>query len=208
MMDLADLELYSQVLNITSVANTYKYGIPTTGFPKIHLLQRVFYSPLGTGYTLEYVPGVRLISWDAFQVYTAAGYLQAFAFGVQPDFCAVGPTRQHLWFYPGSANSGDTITLNYSPIPTAGTSVPPLANETDTPVTPADTHEAIAYGALAFLWVKARELDASMAFRKLYADEVQRIRDMYYRSSAGSAMKIRDSGEMLGMMYPFGPILG
>lgn len=208
MMDVADLELYSQVLSITSVANTYQYPLAASGYPKIHLVQRLFYAPQGLSYTLEFTPGVRLISWDAFQEFTAAGYLQQFAFGVQPDFAAIDPTRTNLYFYPGSANSGDTITLNYVPIPTAGTTVPPLSAETDTPVLPADTHEAIAYSALAFLWIKAREFDASMSFRKLYAEEVQRIRDLYYRSSAGSSMRIRDKNEMLVMQYPFGPILG
>lgn len=206
MMDLADLELYSQVMTITSTANGYQYGIPTSGFPKIHLVQRVFYAPQGLSYTLEFIPGVRLVDWRKFQVYTAGGYLQPFAFGVQPDFAAINPTRTQLCFYPGSANSGDTITVNYAPIPTAGTSVPLLVNETDTPVLPADTHEALTYAALAFLWIKARELDASAMFRKLYADEVQRIRDLYYRSSAGSSMQLSDSSFMLAMTYPFGPV--
>lgn len=197
--DLADLEIVTATITFTSTTQVYKYTIPPVPAtqPAIRMVRRVFYQPLGIPYALELEPGARLISWAEFERVTGAGYLQPFSFAQQPEVCAVSPDRKSIQFYPGPTTTGDTITVNYAPIPTAGTSVPPLSNATDVPVLPDDCSEAIVFWALTLLWPKQREFAAREVYAKNYREEIQRLRDTYARSSAGDKLQITDPGTIL-----------
>lgn len=207
MSELSDLDLYTQSVTINSVANTSEYAIPGAGNPAIVKVRRVFYSPLGLNYTLEFIPGLRLVSWAQFQKYTGSGYLRNASYGVQPDVATIRPERGKLAFYPGSAQAGDTITLEYACIPTAGAAgCPTLVNAADTPVLPDDAQMAIVYGALGYhLWAKAREFVAMQEYQKMYRSEVEAIRQRYARLSSGDGFQFDDAssfGAFYGNLMP------
>ncbi len=210
MRDLQNTEVYSYAITFNSTANTSQYPIPSSGGtsqPAIAMVQRVFYAPSGLGYTYEFEPGIRFLSWPEFQAFTGEGYLRPYSFGVQPDVCAVTPDRKNIAFYPGSANAGDTITVNYMPIPTPGAvAVATLVAETDAAVLPDDASDAMLFAALMRLWPKAREFGAVKVYKDLYDAEIAKLRDQYTRASAGFGMRLRDKSDVMGGTYPMGPM--
>jgi len=167
---------------------------PAVPNPAVHRLAQIFYAPTGLQYNLEFEPGIRMLPWKEFQRYTGAGYLDSYSFGVQPEVCAVDPTRKSLWFYPGTANAGDEITFKYIPIPTAGTTVPLLSAETDSPlILPDDVQQLIPYYALWKLLPRARDAAGSAYYGKLYLDEVERLKNNYLRSSGANRLRFTDA---------------
>lgn len=207
--DLADVELVTTTITLASVLNAWQYTIPPTpaSQPAIRMVRRVYYAPVGLNYSLELEPGARLISWEQYQRLTGGGYLQQTATATQPEVCAVSPDRKSLYFYPGASSAGDTITVAYAPIPTAGTSFPTLVAETDAPQLPDDCSEAIVYWALTLLWPKQREFGAVKLYEDKYRAEIQRLKDTFLRSSAGDKLRFADKGEVLSTSG-FSPVWG
>ena len=200
MSDVTDLELVLVTYTFLSIANTSAYAVPAAGYAELSEIARVEYNPVGLPYTLEMGQGLSFISWDNFQEVTGYGYLRPYTFGTQPTYCTVTPARNALVFYPGCANAGDTITVRYTPLPTpAGTGCPTLVNPTDTPITKSDTHIAIAYRALAELWMKGREAQAADYYMKRYDAIVAGIRKKYELRSHGDIKTIRPFRDGLGM---------
>ncbi len=172
--------------------------------PPVAELRRVFYTPVGLGYQLEFEPKVRMLPWKEFQRYTAAGYLNNFSYGTQPEVCSVTPDRTKLAFYPGTANAGDSVELQYSTIPTTGTFVAPLVNETDVPFLPEDFQDLIPLHALSNLWPKARAMEAAGAALKQYYDQLAYVRAMWKRRHGGDQMRFIDVLEARASSGPFG----
>lgn len=168
--------------------------------PTVARIQRVYYAPQGQNYNFEFRPGQELIGWNQFQhLYTAQGYLQKYAFGTRPNAATVSPDRKFLQLYPGSASSGDQITIQYTPMLTAGaTTCAPLVNATDTPLFPEDYHEAILQWALSILWLRARDQGQAADARQQYQQMVASYRTAYLQTNAG---------ETFGFQ-PFSPSLG
>jgi hypothetical protein len=199
MRNVSDIDVAMFSCTFPSVANGIFYALPppvASGLPNPPCaeVRRLFYTPAGLGYTLEFEPALRMVPWKEFQRYTASGYLQNFSYGTQPQICSVTPDRKQLAFYPGTANAGDTIELQYAPVPTVGTLVPLLANEGDVPyVLPDDFHELISIYALYKLWPKARSLGASADFLKQYWDQLNDLRAMWKRRSGGDRQRFTDS---------------
>lgn len=166
----------------------------TIVYPPLHRLAQVFYAPQGLMYNLEFEPGIRMLPWKEFQRYTAAGYLEQYSFGVQPEVCSVDPTRQNLWFYPGTANAGDVIQIKYIPIPTAGTDVPLLVNPTDSPIIlPDDVQELIPYYALWKLLPRARDAAGAAFYKQMFLTEYERLKNDYLRASGANRMRFTDA---------------
>jgi hypothetical protein len=222
MASFSELELGLYQVQFLSTANTNSYPLPpppgaigqtliwdqgqwdvnlwgpgqATGTPNppIHRVARLFYAPQGLNYNLEFEPGIRMLPWKEFQRYTAAGYLDNYSFGVQPEVCAVNPGRNQLWFYPGTASAGDVITLQYIPIPTNGTQVPLLSGPTDTPIIlPDDVQELIIYYAAAKLLPRARDAAGAAYYQQLYQTEFARIKQDYLRDSGANKMRFSDA---------------
>jgi hypothetical protein len=203
---LGGIQLSSVDATLASSANTYSYNFSSftpTNFsgtmPQIQMVTRFQYQPSGLTYTLEYQPGDRLISWRAFQEFTRDGYLQPFSFGTQPSVAAVNPERTQIWIYPGSAGTGDTMTISFVPVPTASTAIPLLVNETDTPIFPTDAHQAIVYYAMFLLWMKARQPQLATSYYNpneklpsLFTDEIMRIKTDWRQTSTGDNIRFRD----------------
>jgi hypothetical protein len=168
----------------------------------IGMVRRVWYQPLGQLYRLELEPGARLISWEQFNRKTGAGYLLNFSFATNPDYCAITPTRDSIYFYPGPFTSGDLVTVEYSPLITANTSIPPtawgyLVNAADQPMVPEDCQDAIWMGATAFLMPKAREYEGGRLYAQMYKDEVARNITNYRGDSAGDSLVLRPVEDVL-----------
>lgn len=220
MAAFSDLELGLYECQFTTTANTLSYPIPPQGAvapvliwdvgswdqqvwgpvnpsvlpnPPIHRLARLFYAPQGLNYNLEFEPGVRMVPWKEFQRFTSSGYLENASFGTQPEICSVSPDRQTIWFYPGTANAGDVVTLLYIPIPTAGTQVPLLVSPTDTPMfLPDDIHDLITYYAASKLLPRARDAAGAAYYGDLYVKEMARLQQDYFRSSGANRQRFTD----------------
>ncbi len=200
MSDVTDLELILVTYTFSSIAQTSAYPFPPVGYAECSEVARVYYMPLGLPYSREFDPGIEFTSWENFQQTTGQGYLRPYSFGTQPVMCAIDPQRQNLVFYPGSASAGDTITVQYTPLPTAGAmGCPTLVAETDTPITKSDTHIAIAYRALAELWMKNREQGVADYYMKRYEAIVAGIRKKYELRSHGDVKTIKPFAESLSM---------
>lgn len=208
MGDLWDLQLTLLTVTQLSTTTTYKYPIlPATGGPYANVshVGRVFYQPYGLPYTWEYRPGSQLISWAEYQgKYTGQGYLLPYSFGTQPKVATIDPLLQNVYFYPGSARSGDTITVEYQPIPTYNSASPIaasaggiLVNQTDTPLLPPDTHMAIFYYAMWLLWARAREMQAMELYQKMYVAELAAVRMRYTLKHGGDTMRVEPFGDPL-----------
>jgi hypothetical protein len=198
MGDMAEVELYVITNIFNSVANTYFYTIPSSpSAAPITKVLRVKYAPIGLNYTYEYKQGEDLISWDEYQrKYTAQGYLQQTGTNTAtlPDVCAVSIDRTQIWFYPGSANSGDSISVVYAPLPSNNGGAPKLlANPTDVPVMPDDCHDLIVQGALSELWIAAREFQQAVYAKAQYDSDLKRIKMQY---------STRSKGDIQSMPYP------
>ena len=63
-------------------------------------------------------------------------------------------------------------------------------NESDTPVTPYDTHMAIFYYAMFILWQRAREMDAARASLEDYRKEIADIKFNYTKLTHGDTIRI------------------
>lgn len=162
--------------------------------PPIHRLCRLFYAPQGLQYNLEFEPGIRMLAWKEFQRYTAAGYLESYSFGTQPEVCSVSPDRKYLYFYPGTANAGDIVTLQYIPIPTVGTMCPLLVLENDSPIIlPDDVQDLIPYYAASKLLPRARDAAGAAFYRKLFIDEVARLKEDYFRFTGANRQRFTDA---------------
>jgi hypothetical protein len=190
----------SGTLTLTASGATLTGG--TAANQPIRMVRRVFYQALGQIFRLELEPGARLISWEEFNRKTAGQYLLPFSFTTWPDYCAVSPRRDHLYFYGAPSEYGDTITVEYSPIITSNASIPAsnwgyLVNQTDIPLLPEDTQDALWMGAVAFLMPNAREYGTGELYANLYRAEVQRAKDNYARDSAGDALILRPAADAL-----------
>jgi hypothetical protein len=212
MGDIEDLELALVSYQTPSIATTFSYPLPgtptaaTQNYAQVSHVARVFYKPFGLTYTWEYKKGAGLIAWDEYQqTYTGQGYLQAYSYGTQPLVATVDPLRQNLYFYPGSARASDTITIEYSPIPTppSAASVPAvgcsiLIQPTDNPIIPFDCDMAIVYYALGILWVRAREQAVALMYYNpggngLYQSELKKIRQKYTKVTHGDVIRFSPS---------------
>lgn len=211
LQDLADLEIATVTTTKASVAQQSDYTLPLNAAdPAVQRICRVYYQPVGQSYTQELEPGVRLVSWKKFQSLNGAGYLRPFTYGTIPDFVAVSPDRKKLSFYPGTANAGDTITIEYVPYVTAGSSVPLLVAETDTPILPDSCDDAMVYLATSYCWPKLQPADFGPMneWLGLYARELARLREMLSQRSRGDFQQITDAALELYYSNPQGiPIL-
>src|SRR5271166_2169222 len=196
MGDLEDLELSSVVYTFSSTVNTFKYTFPPVGYAQVSHIQRIYYQPFGLPYNREFRPGTELVSWAKFTRVTGQNYLLPYSFGTQPTWATVDPTRTTIYFYPGSARSGDTITVEYAPIPTpyisgvAATGCSILVNPSDAPILPYDCHMAIAYYALSLLWIRGREEDMAKLSIQQYEEEKKQIRFRYTKIQKGDIQTI------------------
>jgi hypothetical protein len=198
--DTADMELFLVEYTFLSTENTSTYAFPIAGYAECAEIARIYYQPVGLPYTREFDPGVEFTSWQEFQRITGQGYLLPYSFGTQPQLCAVDPLRQNIVFYPGSANVGDTITVQYIPLPTGtATGCPLLVNPTDTPVTKSDTHLTICYRAAAEIWIQAREAQTAAYYMKRYEDGVAKIRKRYELLSHGDTKRIKPFADSLSI---------
>jgi hypothetical protein len=205
MSDLADIEIYTYQTVFSSTANTINYNFPlNVGDPNMQRVMRVFYQPIGQSWTLEFAPGARLVSWTRFQAYAGDGYLRPFTYDIIPQFASITPNRKTLSFFPGCANAGDTITVQYVPVLTPGTSVPPLVAETDAIVLPDECEEAIIYWATSLCWPKLREFGAMREYQQMYAAEVERLRETLSQRSKGDTQRFVDREESLWNSMPIG----
>jgi len=194
--DTEEIELALVTYTFSSTALAQQYAFPPAGYAECSKIARVYYMPNNQLYSLEFEPGVTFTSWDEFQQITGFGYLRPYAFGTQPTLCAIDPQRANIVFYPGTANAGDTITIQYIPLPTAGaTGCPTLVNPTDAPITKSDTHIAIVYRALAELWIKAREAGMAQTYMQKYEAMVADTVRKYQLLSHGDNKRIRPFGQ-------------
>lgn len=191
MGDLDELEIALVSFPLTSTVQTYKYTIPPATYAQIASVGRVFYTPIGFTYSREFRPGRELISWSQFQTYTAQGWMEPYSFTNLPRWVTVDPTLNHLYFYPGCANAGDSITVEYTPFPTASSvNCPTLVASTDIPGLPVDCHIAIVNYALSMLWVRARELATAGVYSKIYQDNVLNITRKYQKKHHGDTIRV------------------
>jgi hypothetical protein len=210
MGDLDDIELFLTSYTTSSIAQTFIYPFPpaptaTLVYPEVSHIARIIYQPFGLLYKREFRPGTELTSWPNFNTITGQGYLLPYSFGTQPTWATVDPLRQNIYFYPGSARSGDSITIQYTPIPTpylAGVqpiSCPILVASTDTPVLPYDCHMAIFYFALWLLWIRAREMSMAEVSLKSYKDELAMIKYKYTKIQHGDTIRVEPFLDRIGM---------
>jgi hypothetical protein len=188
----------SGTLALTASGSTLTGG--TAANQPIRMVRRVFYQSLGQLFRLELEPGARMISWEEFNRRTGAGYTFPFNFSTWPNWCAVSPRRDRLYFSGGPSQYGDLITVEYAPIITQNASIPAsnwgyLVNATDIPLLPEDCQDAIWMWAVALLQPNAREVATGQLYSTVYKDEVQRIKDNYTRDSAGDALIMRPASD-------------
>jgi len=176
----------------------------TSASPMIRMVTRCFYQPLGLTYQIELEPGGRMISWERYQRQTSAGYLQTYSVALQPDVCAITPDRTKINFFPGPYNTGDTVTIQYTPQLTSNSLVPAsawgyLVNSTDSPPTsfPEDAQDMIWTYACFLLWPKSREMGTAEMYLKMYEQKKQQVRENYLRSNAGDSIGIRSSDDII-----------
>lgn len=213
MGDIEMLELALEQYTFSSIQQTYIYPFPPAPtaslvYPQVSHIARIYYHPFGLLYTREFRPGTELVSWAKFQRITGQGYLLPYSFGTQPTWATVDPLRQNIYFYPGSARSGDTITVQYAAIPTpyiggvAPTYCAILVNSTDTPVTPYDTHMAIFYYAMHLIWIRAREADQAKISRAMYDNEIKLIKDKYTKLTHADTITVEPFLDNLSFGQP------
>lgn len=199
MGDLEDLELSLISFTLNSTVNTFKYAIPPANYAPISHVARVFYQPKGLPYIREFTPGYRLISWSRYQTeYSAEGYLSPYSFGTEPKVVTVDPLLSNLYFNPGSAVAGDTITVEYQPLPAIGaTGCPTLVAATDKPLLPLDLHMGIFYFAMHLLWTRAREAQMAMTCYNadlnkpsMYGGVVSNARRKYTKKHHGDSQRV------------------
>jgi hypothetical protein len=188
----------SGTLTLTASGATLTGG--TAANQPIRMVRRVFYQSLGQLFRLELEPGARMISWEEFNRRTGAGYTFPFNFSTWPNWCAVSPRRDRLYFSGGPSQYGDLITVEYAPIITQNSSIPAsnwgyLVNATDIPLLPEDCQDAIWIWAVALLQPNAREVATGQLYGTLYKDELQRIKNNYERDSAGDALILRPASD-------------
>lgn len=193
MGDLDELEIGLVSFPITSTVQTYKYTIPPAAgnFAQIASVGHVYYQPIGFTYTREFRPGRELVSWMQFQTYTSQGWIEPYSFTNLPNVCTIDPLLTSLYFFPGCANAGDIITVQYTPFPTAGAvNCPTLVLPADTPVLPVDCHMAIVNFALSLLWIRARELATATVYKQQYAADIADILRTYARKHHGDTIRV------------------
>lgn len=193
MSDISNAEIFLVTDTQLSVANQSAYAIPKVfnNNPVISTVHRVYYAPQGLLYTKEFAGQLEFKSWNDYQVTTSLGMAQPFSFGVQPTYVAVQPDRTKIAFMPGPANSGDTITVQYTPLPTAGAAVcPTLVAETDVTVLSTDFDDAIVMWAMRFLWKKARQPELARESALEYQAEITRLLDVNVQSSIQDSISI------------------
>jgi len=205
--DLSDIGLTIASATFTSVANQSDYSFPPNGQPAFQRIIRVQYNPVGQPWTQEMEGGIRLISWAEFNRWSAFGYLRPFTYNIIPDVVSVPPTRDKIAFFPGTASTGDTITVDYIPELTVGTTYAPLANGTDVPNLPDPAQDLIPLWATSLCWPKLREMGEVSEWRQYYGAELLRVRDQLRQTSLGDTQRIRDAEAGLAASYPIGGVL-
>ena len=188
----------SGALTLTASGATLTGG--TAVNQPIRMVRRVYYRSLGQLFRLELEPGARLISWEEFNRRTGAGYTFPFNFSTWPNWCAVSPQRDMLYFSGGPSQFGDTITVQYAPIVTQNANIPAsnwgyLVNSTDIPLLPEDVQDCIWEWAVSLLQPNAREIATGKLYRELYKEDLQNAKDNYTRDSAGDALILRPASD-------------
>jgi hypothetical protein len=207
--DLNEYEIADVTFTISTTANVFKYNIVAGGGggglgskAPVSMVHRIFYAPVGLNYTYEYKPGYGFISWDEYQKITNQGYDQnTSSMSTLPSFCTIDNLRQNLYFYPGSSNSSDTITVCYAGLPQGTTTIPILAAETDVPILPLDCHQAIVYYACWLLWMRIREAGESNVFKQMYDQEIAAITRAYNAAHRGDITRF-DLGSWFSSPFP------
>jgi hypothetical protein len=183
------------------------------GPPNIQRITRVVYGPIGQPWLMDFEGGVRLVSWQQFMRQSAFGYLRPFCYNIIPDYCAVSPDRKILSFFPGSADAGDTIGVEYVPELTPNSEWPPLMNGTDVPQIPDPTHDLIVLWATYLCCPKLKMFPLMQEMKMAYhgqtghAGELGRIRDVLRDRSTGDTLRIRDANEGIYLSYPMTGLL-
>lgn len=196
--DLAHLRFSAVTCQLASSAGVGSYPFPpvqpANPYPAFKMILDVFYLPKGAVSPMRFEPGSRLIAWEQFMRKSIQGYDRPLSADLYPGFCAVGPKRNTLEFYPNPLESGDAISVTYAALPTPNAiSVATLASQSDEIVLPDDTVDAIVYWALSRLFLKSRSFDAAREFRGLYASEIARIKNEYTRATQGDALIMEDT---------------
>lgn len=203
MAALWEFQLTIVSFTITSTVRTNSYPIPPTGYSPISHVVRVFYQANGLPYNWEFRPGTGFISWDEFQqTWTGQGYLDPYSYATQPYVCTIDPLLKNVFFYPGSQNAGDTITIDYIPNVSDNSSdigAPALGASTTTPLLPIDTHMAIFYFAMHLLWARARESQESQRYLALYEKAINDAKVKYGRKFNGDNVRIVPQVDYLGL---------
>lgn len=179
-----------------SSSNTAKVALTVSGAtfaggtatnPNVQQIRRVNYQPQGLGFTREFAPGGRLISWETYQEYIVGGQ---FSFGTGADYISLSPDRKTLNFAPGPASSGDIVTVEYVPAVTVSTGQPLLTNQTDVVPLPDDMRDLCALGTMYWLWPVAGQFGLRKDVLQEFREELQRIRYDWRKGSAGESQRI------------------
>lgn len=177
------------------------------GPPRIQRITRIIYSPVGQSWSQDFEGGIRLVSWQEFNRRCAFGYLRPFTYGTIPDYAAMTPDRQMISFFPGTANAGDAIGIEYVPELTPNTAWPPLIAEVDVPQMPEETHDLIVLWATALCCPKLKMFPLMKEFQQQYQAEKLRIYDELNYRSTGDTKVIRDANDGLALSYVIGGAL-
>jgi hypothetical protein len=192
---LWELRLTTATFVLTTTTGIASYAIPPVGNPQM-MAGRIFdafYLPFGMSSSIRFEPGEGLVSWENFMRLTGQGYLRANSSGLYPRCAAIGPQRNTFEIYPNPLESGDTITITYPAIPTPGSSqVPTLVAQSDTILLPDDAQEAIANWACFRLSYKNNASDDGKAYRSLYLEEIERLRENFRTTSLGDVQQFTD----------------
>ena len=226
LLGLSDCEIDLAFITFPSVANASDYALPPgnpsgtlsniynpsqtiptinlAAFAPVQRISRVLYTPNGQPWTLAMEGGIRLVSWRQFLGHAAFNYLRPFTYNIVPDYVAVTPNRSILSFFPGTASSGDTITVEYVPTLLAGTNWPPLTNGTDPLQLPDEATQLVEYWATALCWPKLREFGAKKEYEQMYREEELRVRELLGPRSRGDTYRIQSANQGLVESYPIG----
>lgn len=225
-VDLADCEIELANATFQSIANhsdyplppgtaTHNYTNPTQKItpityvkaPTCMRLMHVYYNPVGQPWTQDMEGGIRLVSWGQFMRFSSFGYLRPFTYNIIPDFCAVTPDRKFISFFPGTASTGDTVTIEYVPELTDATPFAPLQQALDTPVLPAESQDMLIMWATSLCWPKLREMQAAAEYQQLYKAEMTRVREQLGPRSKGDTFRFSRAEDGLWQSYPIGGAL-
>jgi hypothetical protein len=188
----------AQPLTMTVSGPTLTGGTDTS--PGIMQVRRVYYQPFGMPYIREKMPGARLISWTRFQQMTGGGYLSAFSFSQEPEYCAIDASdRSSLQFFPAPVASGDLITVTYVPQMTSNTGDPMLVNQGDIIPLPDEMRDLVKIGALMRLWPVDGEFALRREYAAMFKEELSRTREDWEKSNSGETLQITNADDIVSV---------